>query len=47
MEDFDSKWLPVHNSFTYYLYYKCKHKNAVAEKQKLVKSRLEVKSKLV
>ena len=24
MEDFDSKWLPVHNSFTYYLYGRCK-----------------------
>ena len=23
MEDFDSKWLPVHNSFTYYLYIIC------------------------
>ena len=23
MEDFDSKWLPFHNSFTYYLYTVC------------------------
>jgi hypothetical protein len=22
MQDFDSKWLPFHNSFYYYLYYK-------------------------
>ena len=25
MHDFDSKWLPVHNSFTYYLYYARKY----------------------